>query len=369
MDKTCDKEGYRWCPVMKKCMPPDHFKGKGQGMHRGQGKGPMGNPMKEAEDLVDLAFDEGFEIFGKAIKAEKKVEKILDAIDEGFKDMARGAARGAGDLAKSAGTQLAVSGAMSAAGAIAKRRSAAGVCKDRFKKGTPEYRRCMHKMVHGEGEEVDLGQARSYTGRPYDHPKKLRIPGAVDECGMGGSGGSINKGISDGDIELGVDDYGFDAEQSAAGNDHPRKIANRINHVPNQKAKSLYQSIRSQIAELDEDSREKYKDFFSSMMKKFGVNSPAQLDGDQKKKFFNSIHKGWAVHKEGWINEGLMDKIKAKNQQMRCVDINKKIKDAKESIKWNCKKKGTSPATEKNCIRNTNMIIKNLQNEKRKIGC
>ena len=82
MEQKCDKEGYRWCPVMKKCMPPDHFKGKGRGMQKGQGKGPMGNPVKEAEGLVDLAFDEGFEIFGKATKAMKKVDKILDAVKE-----------------------------------------------------------------------------------------------------------------------------------------------------------------------------------------------------------------------------------------------------------------------------------------------
>ena len=38
--------------------------------------------LKDAEKLVDLAFDESFEIFGKVVKAEKQISKILDALDE-----------------------------------------------------------------------------------------------------------------------------------------------------------------------------------------------------------------------------------------------------------------------------------------------
>jgi hypothetical protein len=64
------KDGYKWCPKMEKCMPPEHF----EKMKK--------EKMSEADELLDLAFTEGFEIFGKAIKAEKTVDRILDAIKE-----------------------------------------------------------------------------------------------------------------------------------------------------------------------------------------------------------------------------------------------------------------------------------------------
>lgn len=49
------KEGFKWCPIQKKCIPVDQMKGQGKGDARGQGHGPMGKPeMKEAIDLVDV---------------------------------------------------------------------------------------------------------------------------------------------------------------------------------------------------------------------------------------------------------------------------------------------------------------------------
>ena len=48
----------------------------------------------------------------------------------------------------------------------------------------------------------------------------------------------------------------------------------------------------------DEESelQKKYKEFFDKMIAKYGVKSPAELDDDKKKEFFNSLSKGW---KEG----------------------------------------------------------------------
>jgi hypothetical protein len=43
-------------------------------------EGTTMDKLKDAERLVDLAFDESFEIFGKVVKAEKKIDKILDTI-------------------------------------------------------------------------------------------------------------------------------------------------------------------------------------------------------------------------------------------------------------------------------------------------
>jgi len=39
--------------------------------------------------------------------------------------------------------------------------------------------------------------------------------------------------------------------------------------------------------------KEAYQAFFKKKLKKFGVTSPAQLKGDDKKKFFDEIDKEW----------------------------------------------------------------------------
>jgi hypothetical protein len=197
------KPGFRWCPITKKCLPDDGVKGQGRRQARGGGQGPMGRPMKEASDLVDIAFDEGFEVFGKAIKAKKEAERILDAIEE---------------------------------------------------------------------------------------------------CGMMGHG-PLNKGMSDGEIEMDSDEYGFEAEkdQEPSKEDNLTKKTNDINHVPNQQGKALYQSIRRQMSEyktMSEGDKSKYKEFFDGMLRKFGVTSPSQLDDEKKKEFFNAIDKQWKAKNE-----------------------------------------------------------------------
>jgi hypothetical protein len=34
------------------------------------------------------------------------------------------------------------------------------------------------------------------------------------------------------------------------------------------------------------------------MLEKFGVSSPAELEGDKKKEFFDAVDKGWKGKKE-----------------------------------------------------------------------
>jgi hypothetical protein len=40
-----------------------------------------------------------------------------------------------------------------------------------------------------------------------------------------------------------------------------------------------------------------YQEFFKSMLQKYGVKSPMQLKGDQRKKFFSELKTGWAKQK------------------------------------------------------------------------
>jgi NADH dehydrogenase/NADH:ubiquinone oxidoreductase subunit G len=45
--------------------------------------------------------------------------------------------------------------------------------------------------------------------------------------------------------------------------------------------------------------KEAYQKFFDKVLKKFGVSSPAELEGEKKKEFFNYIDKNWkADHEE-----------------------------------------------------------------------
>ena len=41
-----------------------------------------------------------------------------------------------------------------------------------------------------------------------------------------------------------------------------------------------------------------YEEFFQGAMKKFGIKSPADLDDDEKKKFFNYVDANFKAKKE-----------------------------------------------------------------------
>jgi len=43
----------------------------------------------------------------------------------------------------------------------------------------------------------------------------------------------------------------------------------------------------------EESKKEKYQKFFQAALKKFGVKSPAELDGDKKKEFFDYVDKNY----------------------------------------------------------------------------
>ena len=72
------KEGYRWCPIRKRCVPEDDVRGKGSGLGRGQGEGPIGVPpkLREAWDLVDLYLSGKTDV----LKSFKKVDDLLENI-------------------------------------------------------------------------------------------------------------------------------------------------------------------------------------------------------------------------------------------------------------------------------------------------
>ena len=48
-----------------------------------------------------------------------------------------------------------------------------------------------------------------------------------------------------------------------------------------------------QIREAKSGGKEAYQKFFNSLLKKYGVKSPSELDDKQKKKFYDEIDAGW----------------------------------------------------------------------------
>ena len=57
------------------------------------------------------------------------------------------------------------------------------------------------------------------------------------------------------------------------------------------------------IKQMNEDDKAAYRAYFAKKLAQFGVKSPADLQGDKKKEFFNAVDKGWKAKNEGWVNQ------------------------------------------------------------------
>ena len=64
------------------------------------------------------------------------------------------------------------------------------------------------------------------------------------------------------------------------------------NKVMKEVQKKLKEKGSEEVAE-EEGDKEDYMKFFAGKLKKYGVKSPAELDDEKKKKFFNEIEKDW----------------------------------------------------------------------------
>ena len=64
----------------------------------------------------------------------------------------------------------------------------------------------------------------------------------------------------------------------------------------------------------EEDKQKKYQAFVSVMLKKFGVESPAELEGEKKKAYFDALDKGWEAEDEEPEPE---DKKKSENVEIK----------------------------------------------------
>ena len=207
MKQECVPEGTEVKDVLKKENERYFFK---------EGK------IMDTDKLVDEVFDGGFNQFGKIRSAEKKIDMLLEELED----------------------------------------------------------------------DVDLGKGSiSTTGRPYDHPIKMRVVATPDGKAEFGIDECVGPMMNEEKFEGSEYD-----EDAPAKEDDPRKLANVINTVPNQNVGGLLKSIHSQLAEMR--INEDYKTYFKSMLKKYGYSSPADIPADKKKEFFNAVDKGWKGKKE-----------------------------------------------------------------------
>ena len=107
------------------------------------------------------------------------------------------------------------------------------------------------------------------------------------------------------------------------------EVENQIDNIPDQDIEQLHDDIVDELSTDSEDREEEeeteeeamevmentveenmktavqllvteedYREFFKSMLKKFNINSPSDLDDEKKKAFFDAVDKGWKAKKE-----------------------------------------------------------------------
>ena len=88
------------------------------------------------------------------------------------------------------------------------------------------------------------------------------------------------------------------------------------NKIMKEVQKKLKVKDSEEVAE-EEGDKEDYMKFFAGKLKKYGVKSPAELDDEKKKKFFNEIEKDWThdvkkklrlkKRKKIWVKESKLE--------------------------------------------------------------
>ena len=61
----------------------------------------------------------------------------------------------------------------------------------------------------------------------------------------------------------------------------------------NKMMREVQKKLKEKEVSEEEGDKDEYMKFFADTLKKFGVKSPAELSGEDKKKFFDAIDKGW----------------------------------------------------------------------------
>lgn len=77
----------------------------------------------------------------------------------------------------------------------------------------------------------------------------------------------------------------------------------------------IEQKIMARL-EAESGDKEEYEKFFQSALKKFGVESPAELDDEKKKEFFNYIDANWKGDNEKAEDTEASDTLDPKKKKL-----------------------------------------------------
>lgn len=131
-------------------------------------------------------------------------------------------------------------------------------------------------------------------------------------------------------------------------------------------SKKLNDAVMSVVSgqALSEGSKEEYEKFFRAALKKFGAESPADLDDEKKKEFFNYVEKNYKGEK---TDENFGQRAhKAKKEGKDTFEYQGKTYNVKESIKkytFSVEEDDPDSAEKK---KDDNSVIDNTKNSKAK---
>jgi hypothetical protein len=153
--------------------------------------------------------------------------------------------------------------------------------------------------------------------------------------------------------------------------------------------KSLLDTVKSVLVGEASGDKEAYQKFFTKALKKFGVDSPADLKDDEKKKFYDYVDKNWTGdHEEETevkkkVTEGMLNLKKLKKQYDKNEDENQHtenylllakafgtssdVKKVKEIMNRNEKQGYTSKTDDDWMYKNLNKYYDKIRNEEVKV--
>jgi hypothetical protein len=127
--------------------------------------------------------------------------------------------------------------------------------------------------------------------------------------GMKNDGTNIKETKADIEAEYADELSKINEAQSAAQKAAFKKMLDAKDKAEDKDSKKEAKEEETPTGPTDEETekQKKYQAFFAKALKKFGVKSPAELEGDKKKEFFDYIDANYEAEDE--VEEGQVDEI------------------------------------------------------------
>jgi hypothetical protein len=195
--------------------------------------------------------------------------------------------------------------------------SIAKAVKDVLEKKIVKEIKYPHKMYSPDGKEVtakNKEEHESYSAKGYTHAKPVK---EVDEPKAKG-------------------------EKEFKGKHAVKKSGMNTDGSVTKEAKHDDEDEEDQEEAELSPKQKKYQAFFQKALKKFGVKSPSELEGDKKKEFFDYVDKNWEAEHE--------EDVKKPKQESVTITVPGKFvaeKNVTIDVDWVGDKKATDGAAKK----------------------